>query len=282
MDTNISYREIEEYWHRNTISYTIFTENTLHYGIWDEDTKSSIEAHENTNKYIAKVLQLKDGDLVLDAGCGVGGVSIYIAENYDVHSTGISISAHQIELAKQNATFTPAVDNLEFHHQSYMNTEFEDESFHKLFGLESICYAKIKLDFLREAYRLLKPGGRILVQDAYILKTDLNKKEEKELRDFLVGWALPNLAIRDEFEKDLETAGFKEIEYFDKQNDIKKTIQTVYWNAFLAYPITWILSKLQWIPKTVHETAIGGIAQKRIIDMGVVTYGTFTAVKPDN
>jgi cyclopropane fatty-acyl-phospholipid synthase-like methyltransferase len=279
IEYEINYNEIEEYWEYNTISYTIFTDNTLHYGIWYDDTKTSVEAHENTNNYVASLLKLDKTDHILDAGCGVGGVSIYFADKYGVKATGISISKHQIKLARQNALKSPARDRVKFYHQNYIDTSFEDETFTKIFGLESVCYSRKKRDFLREAYRILKPRGILVVQDAYVIKTELNDKESKELYKFLKGWSLPNLANKKQFKKEMEVIGFNDIKFHEITQDIYRTIKTVYWNALIAFPITWILTKLGWIPQSLHETVIGGISQKRLMDQRVLTYGAFQGTK---
>ena len=225
------------------------------------------------------MLKLDKTDHILDAGCGVGGVSIYFADKYGLKATGISISEHQIKLARQNAIKSTARDRIKFYHQNYVDTSFEDETFTKIFGLESVCYSMKKRDFLREAYRLLKPQGILVVQDAYVIKTELNDKESRELHNFLKGWSLPNLANRKHFKKEMEAIGYNNIKFHEKTQDIYRTIKTVYWNALIAFPITWILTKLRWIPQSIHETVVGGIAQKRLMDMGVLTYGAFQGIK---
>ncbi len=55
------------------------------------------------NERLADRLDLKAGDHVLDAGCGIGGSSIWLAENFGVRVTGITISPTQIDQARKNA-----------------------------------------------------------------------------------------------------------------------------------------------------------------------------------
>ena len=51
----------------------------MHAGFWDAKTKTLHEALINENKILASIAHIKAGDYVLDAGCGVGGSSIYLA-----------------------------------------------------------------------------------------------------------------------------------------------------------------------------------------------------------
>lgn len=74
-------------------SFTLFWSRTaLHYGLWYDNTRSLAEAVGNTNKFILEALHIDADDRVLDAGCGVGGTSIYIAEVTGATVHGITLS----------------------------------------------------------------------------------------------------------------------------------------------------------------------------------------------
>lgn len=84
-------KRVEEYYDYTFPFYKIFWHkgtNGIHYGFWDEETNSHTEALINTNKTVADTGKIKYGDKVLDAGCGVGGTSIWIAKNRGAHVTG--------------------------------------------------------------------------------------------------------------------------------------------------------------------------------------------------
>lgn len=61
-------------------------DHEIHYGLWEEGTKSSSEASRNTTRFVAKCLALNEKDKVLDAGCGLGGTTIYLTENFGMCS----------------------------------------------------------------------------------------------------------------------------------------------------------------------------------------------------
>jgi cyclopropane fatty-acyl-phospholipid synthase-like methyltransferase len=83
-------------YHRDIIDYYHSTENAykdswdldnsmaIHYGYWDEKVKSFQQSLLRMNEVMMGVAAIKSTDRVLDAGCGIGGSSIFLAEKWDV------------------------------------------------------------------------------------------------------------------------------------------------------------------------------------------------------
>ena len=171
MTTDILNKDIREYYDQNQIMYALFYSkgtNGLHYGFWNKDTKKTSDAILNTNKFVLKCLEINDQDSVLDAGCGVGGTSIFIAENSGAEVSGITLSDTQLKKAEKLALKSKSSKLLNFSNQDFTKTNFLDNSFSKIFGIESICHANKKIDFLREAYRILKENGKIVIIDGFL------------------------------------------------------------------------------------------------------------------
>jgi len=59
---------------------------SMHYGYWDKSTKTFHEALMNINKVMSEKVLIKEHDKVLDAGCGVGGSSLWLAKTLDAVS----------------------------------------------------------------------------------------------------------------------------------------------------------------------------------------------------
>lgn len=280
MATKITNKDIEKYYDENQILYNLFwSQSALHYGFWEKNTKSLSEAILNTNRFILDCLKIKDGDTVLDAGCGIGGSSIFIAENSGAQVTGITLSDIQLKKARETSNKSKASKLLNFSKQDFTNTNFQKETFSKIFGIESICHAHNKIDFLKEAYRIMKPDGKIAVVDAYLIRQNFNKKETEIYNKFLKGWAVPNLSLKGDFFNDLKKAGFKNIKFHDKLDSVKKSSKKIYQLGMFSYPITLLLSFLRIIPKSMHGNTITSLNQKRLVDNDMVTYGVFVAEK---
>ena len=54
--------------------------HSLHYGYWDERTKNFKQALLRINEILAAFAEIKPGEKILDAGCGVGGSSAWLAK----------------------------------------------------------------------------------------------------------------------------------------------------------------------------------------------------------
>lgn len=280
MAIEISNQDIKKYYDENQVLYNHFwSQNALHYGFWNKNTKKLSDALLNTNKFVLNCLEINKNDYVLDAGCGVGGTSIFIAENSHARVSGITISDIQLKKSKEQALKSKASKLLEFSNQDFTKTQFKDNTFSKIFGIESICHAHKKIDFLKEAYRILKKNGKIAVVDAYLIRKNFNKRENKIYHKFLTGWAVPNLSMKDDFYDDLKKVGFKKVKFFNKLDSVRKSSNRLYRLGVIAYPFTLILSILKLIPKSMHKNTIAGINQKKLVDNNMVTYGVFVAEK---
>jgi len=145
--------------------WKLMDDMSISIGYWDENVKSFKQALAYQNKAFAEWVDITATDKVLDAGCGVGGSTIYLAKNIGCNVTGISLVPRQIELCKQNAAKHKVEDKVTFMEMDYHNLSFADESFDVVWALESFCYGQPKSKVIQEAFRVLKKGGRLIIVD---------------------------------------------------------------------------------------------------------------------
>ena len=201
----------------------------LHYGIWDDTTNSFSDSLINTNKILFEKGKIEDGHKVLDAGCGVGGAAFFIASKKNVKVTGITLSKKQIKLATDKAIENGLSDRVSFVERDYTNTGFEDESYDVIWACESICHAVDKADFVKEAFRLLKKGGRLILCDYYLVN-DNQVDKHNYIQKWLKTWSITRITSSDYFENKLKEGGFSHIETTDYTSAITKSA----WKMFLA------------------------------------------------
>jgi cyclopropane-fatty-acyl-phospholipid synthase len=81
--------------------YKLFLDEDMQYscGYYATPNETLAEAQRAKKAHVAAKLNLKPGNTVLDIGCGWGGLALYIAENFDVHVTGVTLSKEQHALA---------------------------------------------------------------------------------------------------------------------------------------------------------------------------------------
>ena len=131
--TNRVNKKIEEYCDDTQILYNILWSKANHYGFWDKGTKKLSDAIENTNRFVSELLDLQKNDYVLDAGCGVGGSSFFMAENFGAKIIGISLSSKHIKQARKDAKKLHLGNSVSFEKMDFNNTKFKDETFTKIF-----------------------------------------------------------------------------------------------------------------------------------------------------
>lgn len=267
--------EISRYFDRHQIIYSLFWSRTsLHCGFWFENTKSLAEAIVNTDRFIVECLAIDSTDKVLDAGCGVGGTCIHISETTGAQVEGITLSDVQVKIARKGASTSSAANLLNFSKQDFSKTNFKDNSFSKVFGIESICYAHRKIDFLKEAHRIMLPKGKIVIVDLFLTKENLSAQEMRIYKNTIEGCAVPNLSTKEDFQKSLEQAGFRNIVFHDMTEHIKRSSHKLYYRALVTYPFETLKSLLK-----IGRVNFTPIYQRALFDRKIAYYGVFVATK---
>ena len=121
----------------------------MHYGFFDKDHQTLEKASLNLNRVLAERAGIHEGTKVLDAGCGVGGSAIWLAKNKGAVVTGITIVEQQYKKAEELAVKYEVEDKTEFLVRDYCDTGFPNSTFDVVWGIESVCYAEDKSDFLK-------------------------------------------------------------------------------------------------------------------------------------
>lgn len=173
-------------------------------------------------------------DAVLDAGCGVGGSSVWLAKNIGCQVTGISLNAMQIKKARAFASREGVSSLTHFHQADYTGTAFPDESFDVIWAIESVCYAADKSEFTTEASRLLRKGGRLIIAD-FFKRDKMNIKEAAQVRKWAHGWAIEDYATAEGFKEALKQTGFTDIWYKNVNEAVMPSAKRLYRAYFLGF-----------------------------------------------
>lgn len=229
--------DIERYYDLSESQYRVFwnldKSRSLHYGYWDASTKNFHQALLNINNILCQKACVTKDDLVLDAGCGIGGSSIWLAKNIGCKVTGISLSQKQVNTANAFAA-KEEVDHLaKFYVKDFTDTGFTDESFTVIWAIESVCHAADKSAFLKEAYRLINKKGRLILAD-FFKKEDLEGKDADQIQQWAHGWAVQDFATQHQFEKQIQQSGFDQIITQDASVAIMRSAKRLYRSYFIG------------------------------------------------
>ncbi len=226
-----SKKDIERYYDLSEIHYRVFWDldksNSLHYGYWDASTKNFHEALLNINTVLSKKINITKADVVLDAGCGIGGSSVWLAKNIGCNVTGISLSNKQVNTANDRAVKNGVENIATFYQKDFTDTGFANESFSIVWAIESVCHAQDKSQFINEAFRLLNNSGRVVMAD-FFKKEILQGKDAEHIQLWANGWAVPDFSTVKQFETQLKQAGFINIKIEDASQNIWRSVKRLY------------------------------------------------------
>lgn len=173
--------------------------------------------------------ELKEGERVLDLGSGAG-VDVFMAANRvgkNGFVIGVDMTEKMVKKAIKNAK-KHEYENVEFRLGEIENLPVDDNSVDVIISNCVINLSPDKLKTFREAYRVLKPGGRLMVSDLVTEEpVPETVKEDFELWTGCIAGALEKKDYIDKIRK----AGFKDIKIVSentwKEDKIKVTVTSI-------------------------------------------------------
>ena len=169
----------------------------------------------------ARVTQARD---ILDCGCGIGGSSLDLAQRFGARVTGITLSPVQANRARERAAQAKLTGETppwaRFEVADALNTPFPDQSFDFIWSMESGEHMPDKVGFLQECYRLLKPGGKLLMatwchRPMDSLAGPLTGAEQRQLGWIYDVYGLPYVISLPEYDSIAQNCGFRDVQTAD-------------------------------------------------------------------
>lgn len=251
----------------------------VHFGFYDSEATTHAEALLNTNRVLAARIGLQPGEKVLDAGCGQGGSSLWLALNYQASVTGITPVAHQVAQAQERAATLALTSPPQFLIGDYCKVPLPDSSFDVIWACESLCHAADKSAFYREASRLLRPGGRLIIAEYLRSGRALPPAGERLLRKWLQAWAIPDLGTRQEHRQWALAAGFSTPYIQDATHYTWISHRNLFSIARRWLWIGVLLRLLRIRSGAAHQNHLGSIHQYRALKRGYWYYSIISAEK---
>jgi tocopherol O-methyltransferase len=162
--------KVREFYDSATQCYESIMGETWHHADPDAEGRglSVLEACKLLEERIVTESGLSVGERALDFGTGVGGPTIHMAKVSGASFVGVANNELCNQKARARAEAAGLGRNVKFitvGDTDYKDLPFADASFDAVFFYESVCHLPDKAAFFREAYRILKPGHRMVAID---------------------------------------------------------------------------------------------------------------------
>lgn len=199
------------------LGYNLVMRGNKHFGYYDDVHTTEKSAQANFLKKLVDILDLQPGMRVLDAGCGQGYVATWLAANTGAHITGITLVPFEVDTASKLATKRGVSNKTSFMIADYSELSFDEESFDRIYAVETLSHAPDVKRVLANFYKLLKPSGRLVCVEyefdsSKFTETDnatldfaMNKGSLHGARQFDLGT----------FERSMKSVGFTRLQVYD-------------------------------------------------------------------
>ncbi len=226
----------QRYYEEAGPDYAAWSPNfNMHFGFfrWGMNPMRREKMLEQMNREVLRRLNITaESPSILDMGCGLGATLRSIARQLpsaDLH--GITLVPWQLEQGCALNRSDPAAASIALTLGDYQRTQFASESFDAVYAIESSCYATgaSKATFVREAQRLLRPGGRLVVADGFLGPGKLRGLQKSICRTLCDCWAIDTLGEVEPFTRALERLGFRDIIVEPMQACVTPSVLHVPW-----------------------------------------------------
>jgi cyclopropane-fatty-acyl-phospholipid synthase len=145
--------------------FELFLDSSMTYScaLFSRGASTLEEAQLQKRELVCAKLGLKQGERLLDVGCGWGSFVLHAATRHDVSAVGITLSSNQAELARRRVAEAGLEDRVEIRLQDYRDLDSSErfDAIASIGMVEHVGASKIDA-YAAQLAGLLEPGGRLL------------------------------------------------------------------------------------------------------------------------
>jgi len=259
--------------------YKLFLRDAQHFGYYPNinDKISEFEAQDKLHDLLIDKLEIRPNSYILDAGSGRGVVSSYIAKKKEVKIVGVDLVPYIVKKAQERAVALKLENKLKYINTSYEKLSFENNTFDRIYSVETLSHATSLSNALNNFYKILKPNGIAVFIEYEIAPFDQFNPYELEMYKLVRdGSAMNSLDkfVEGNFIKMLQTNGFEVLEDLDITKNRSKSMRRLHNYAIIPYQII----KLLGLRKTfVNATA--GVEYYKMNEKNLFRYHLYKVKK---
>ncbi|WP_030262262.1 SAM-dependent methyltransferase [Streptomyces violens] len=176
---------------------------------WESPDSTLEEAQRDKLDLICRKLDLKEGERLLDVGCGWGSMVLHAAEHYGVRAVGVTLSEEQAAYARKRVADAGLTDRIEIRVQDYRLVKDGPYDAISSIGMAEHVGRARYAEYAADLFDLLKPGGRLL--NHQIARRPMADEDSYSVDEFIDRYVFPDgeLAPVGQTVGALEDAGFE-------------------------------------------------------------------------
>ncbi|MFI1101134.1 class I SAM-dependent methyltransferase [Streptomyces melanogenes] len=176
---------------------------------WERPDATLEEAQRDKLELICRKLGLKEGDRLLDVGCGWGSLALHAARHHGAHVVGVTLSAEQAAYARKRVAEEGLADRIEIRVQDYRDVRDGPYDAVSSIGMAEHVGSVRYREYADDLYALLKDGGRLL--NHQIARRPEGDEAAYHVDEFIDAYVFPDgeLAPLGRTLSTLEDAGFE-------------------------------------------------------------------------
>jgi sterol 24-C-methyltransferase len=214
---------VNAYYNVSTIFYEWGWGASFHFAqrLRDETFTESIKRHEY---YLASLMNIREGDKVLDVGCGIGGPLRNIAKFNGARITGINNNAYQIKRGNLENKYHHLDKTCELVKADFNKLPFGSNIYDAAYTIEATCHSPRREDVFGQLFRVLKPGAYFVGYE-WCLTDRFDEKSPQHMyykKCIEVGNGLPTCTHTSVVDNALKNVGFEMVFTKDLAEDVEE------------------------------------------------------------
>lgn len=220
--SNNLYQDIREFYDASSGLWEDIWGEHMHHGYYGRNGNYKLDRRQAQIELIEELLlwagynEHNVPQNIIDVGCGIGGSTLHLAQKFSSTATGITLSPVQASRARERAVEASLASRVRFEVANALEMPFADQTFDLVWSLESGEHMPDKAKFLQECYRVLKPGGKMILatwchRETDSLAGELTKSEVAHLKEIYRVYCLPYVISLSEYRAIATECGFNNL-----------------------------------------------------------------------
>jgi len=235
----------------------------IHRALWPPGVATLSEALNVSNDMLLSVARATESRHIADLGCGVGATLFYLLVGLPkARGIGLTLSPLQARLGARHAPSNARLLEADFQHLP-LSTGFD-----LAFSIESFVHATQPREYLAEASRILRIGGRLALVDDFLTGPEaIDPPSHRWLDVYQRGWHAPNLLSISEVQSLAAQQGLHLLQV----RDLTLLLRLRALPDLLAQVILKFFKPF-WNVHPIFPSMLGSIALQQCLRDGVITY----------